>query len=125
MVVRKVCKSDKIKRAFKEAQKFEELPEHTLLKVNFLNLKNFSFPFKHTEIRWGSVHTLVSRILEQKDALKLLVYEFPKVPSFLDSEWAILESLLTVLTPFFDTITELQSRRECISSVIPTYLVYF
>lgn len=65
---------------------------------------------------------MLDRLIEQKDAIMLLSHDFPSIPKLGDGEWRLLESLKDVLEPFFD---DLQHRRECISSVIPTYRVIF
>lgn len=77
------------------------------------------------DIRWNSTYSMLSRLIEQKEALRLISLENSKFPKITEHEWRILDSLKTTLEPFYDTVKELESRRECISSVIPTYRVTF
>ena len=68
---------------------------------------------------------MVSRIVEQKAPIKYLNYEHAALPSFTEQEWKVLSDFAEVLKPIAETVADLQSRRECMSAIIPNYLVSY
>ena len=65
----------------------------------------------------------VERIVEQKEPIKLLCYDHEQIPKFTDQEWKVIESCVEVMQPIAETVKELQNRRECMSYIIPNFLV--
>lgn len=78
------------------------------------------------EVRWNSIYSLIERLIEQKDVVNALCIEYDTIPELNVAEWNILRALKTILQPIYETTTALQSRREHLGTVIPTYkaLVY-
>ena len=107
-IVSSFSTSWKRRRELKRVQSEKNLPEHSLI--------------GDCPTRWGSIESMVSRFLEQEEAVRLVLSSDRKtthlIPTWQDTE--VLESLSKALSPVAE-LTDLLSGEEhiTISSIIP------
>lgn len=110
-----IAKSRKIVSHFNHSQtacdKLSKLQEQ-------LNLPKHKL-FQDVQTRWNSSFYLLSRLLEQKQAVNLYILDHGTLTDLTFSEWELVGSILNLLKPFED-ITKITSSSDCfISEVIP------
>jgi hypothetical protein len=68
---------------------------------------------------------MISRLVEQKEALGLMSLSNNSFPRFVSIELKVLQELEEILKPFHTATKGIQDRKTTIASVIPIYLVVF
>ncbi|EGT46878.1 hypothetical protein CAEBREN_24165 [Caenorhabditis brenneri] len=105
-LVRKMRKSTVCRRTFEKVLNEEGLPNRMLA--------------KDCEVRWSSLHTMLSSVLACKQAVKVLIAreEIAKLPAITDEEWKTAQCLCSLLEPFSEAVKSLQHRFYAPASLI-------
>lgn len=89
-IIKKIRKSDHVKREFEHFQTLLDLPQLMLR--------------KNCEVRWTSLYDMLKRALTVKEALSLLIAKYPTWPSLTVSEWEIMEAVCSLLQPMVEAV---------------------
>ncbi|XP_063366204.1 zinc finger BED domain-containing protein 4-like [Cydia splendana] len=98
-------RSEQARRYLNTFQKTLNLPEHTL--------------FQDVETRWNSTYLMLSRLIEQKNAINLYRVERGSINEINNEEWTTMQDAVSVLECFYEATLDMSSDASCVSLVIP------
>jgi hypothetical protein len=121
LLIREVYNSDEYKEVLQSARKLVSKVRKSSIAMEKIVSKAGKTVINDNNTRWNSTFLMAQRLLQLRPHLNEVLEEM-KIDSLLNSEWVIIEQVVSLLEPFRQQTDILQTDASSLSNVIPSLL---